>query len=364
MKKALLTLLICLIASFTFADNIFFEGFEYANHDMTTPIGWTCPDESWLCGYMDKDHNRAAHSGNWYAFTNADESWMFMPLFFSSQLKYRFSYWAISDGTYDVEFWAGDEGDAAHMTQLLFSTTISGDEYEKISTYIESIPSNFQYFGIHAVAAEGAYHLTIDDIEVDMVNKFEFAPTPYSADTVLYPNTQAIYNFDVQNLGYEPIDVIFSPSHEYFTDIHFYVNGSQCTTFHLEPDETKSVITEATLLPTIQAGTTCWLDILMVLDCDCATAMTTLWVTVLDPTETDEHIEDIELFPNPANEHLNIRGKDLKLVEITDLHGKKINSTTTKQDEICLDLTNLKSGIYVITTVSDQNISVRKFIKK
>ena len=364
MKKIFLTLLICLVASFSFADSIFIEGFEYANHDMTTPIGWDCPDDSWLCGYLDKDHNRTAHNGNWYAFTNADESWMFMPLFFSSQLKYRFSYWAISDGTYEVEFWAGDEGDVAHMTQLLFTATVSGGEYEKIAAYIESIPTNFQYFGIRAVAAEGAYHLTIDDVEVDMVTKFEFIASPYSADTVLYPNSQATYHFDVQNLGYEPIDVIFSPSHEYFTDFHFYVEGNQCTSFHLEPDETKRVTAEATLLPSVQAGANCWWDIMLVLDCDCATSMTTLWVTVLDPTTTAEHEEGVKIFPNPANDQINISAVGLKQVEVTDVTGKEILGVQADHDNLQLDLSHLKSGIYMIRTVSEQGVSTHKILKQ
>ena len=125
MKKSLLTLLLCLSVSFAFADSILFEGFEYANQDMTSPIGWNCDDNSWLCGYLDKDHNRAPHSGNWYAFTDADDSWMFMELFFSYQLKYRFNFWAISDGEYDVEVWTGSGPSPEQMTQLLFTRSFN-----------------------------------------------------------------------------------------------------------------------------------------------------------------------------------------------------------------------------------------------
>lgn len=355
MKKTLLTLLTCLITSLSFADSIFMDGFEYANHDMTIPIGWTCQDESWLCGYLDKDHNRTAHTGNWYAFTNADDSWMFMPLFFSTQLKYRFSYWAISDGTYEVEFWAGDEADVAHMTHLLFSTTVNGNEYEKIATYIETIPSNFQYFGIHAVAAEGAYYLTIDDVNVDMVAKYEFISTPSSADTVLYPGSQATYHFNVQNLGYEPIDVILSPSHEYFTNFHFFVEGSQCTTFHLEPDETKQVVAEATLLPSIQAGTSCWLDIMLVLDCDCATSMTTLWVTVIEPAAVNEH-RHIGLYPNPSKGHINLEGTG-KAIIINSL-----GQTVMKQWIDGKEVIHLPKGIYIVRMENSDGVSIEKLV--
>lgn len=336
MKRLLLILLVCLAPAFAFASSIFYESFEYANHDMTSPIGWTCDDDSWLCGHFDKDHNRTAHSGDWYAFTNANDAWMFMPLWISSQLKYRFSSWVISDGTYELEFWAGTADDVEHMSQHLFTVTVSGGQYASFSEYIETITADFEYFGIHAVAAEGAYYLTIDEVNVDMVNKYEFIATPATAETSLYPGEEVAFRFDVHNLGYEPIDVIFFPSNEYFTDIHFTVEGTQCTTFHLEPDETKQVITEATLLPTVVPGTRCFLDVLMDLDCSCATAMATLWVNVLDP----DGIEEQEGFD------------DIQQVEIYDLTGKKV------------DAAHLKPGIYLEKTVSTKGISTRKFVKQ
>ncbi|MBQ3710566.1 MAG: T9SS type A sorting domain-containing protein [Bacteroidales bacterium] len=335
MKKLLLILVIGLQPVFSFASGILFESFEYANHDMTSPIGWTCDDQSWLCGHFDKDHNRTAHAGDWYAFTNADDSWMFMELFLSSQLKYRFSSWVISDGAYELEFWAGTEDNAEHMDQLLFTVTVDEGNYNKVSAYIETITADYPYFGIHAVASEGAYHLTIDEVSVDMVSKYDFQATPTTIQTSLYPGEQIVFRFDVQNLGYEPIDVIFSPSYEYFTDIHFTVEGTPCTVFHLEPDETKQVITEATLLPTVAVGSTCWLDIMLVLDCNCATSMTTLLVDVI---ESDGLAE----FEN-ENEALQ--------VELFDLTGKKV------------DPSHLKAGIYIERTVSAQGVSTRKIVK-
>lgn len=364
MKKLLLTLIICLITTLSFADSIFFEGFEYANHDMTTPIGWTCDDESWLCGYLDKDHNRAPHSGNWYAFTNAEDSWMFMPLFFSYQLKYRPSFWAISDGTFEVEFWVGNEANASAMTTLLFSATVNSGNYEWFSEYINSLPSDFEYFGIHAIASEGAYHLTIDDVNIDMVNRYEFTANPSSASTSLYPGEQVTFRFDVTNLGYEPIDVIFFPSYEYFTDIHFTVEGNLCTTFHLEPDETKQVITEATLLPSITPGTTCFLDILLDLDCSCATAMTTLWVTVMDPTEVAEDKTETMLFPNPVANQLNIHENGLQRVEIKDVKGKSVITATADRDNLQLDLSRLTAGLYFVTTISERGAATTKIVKQ
>ena len=137
MKKTFFIAFICLISSGAFGNSIFFEGFEYANHDNTTPIGWICDDSSWLCGYQVKDHNRVPHAGNWYAYTDSDDSWMFMAQYFDTELRYRPGFWAISDGVYDVEFWAGNEATPSGMTNLLFSATVSSGFYESFTEYIE-----------------------------------------------------------------------------------------------------------------------------------------------------------------------------------------------------------------------------------
>lgn len=92
MKKLLITLLIILAAQFAFADSIMFDSFEYANHEGESPVGWVCDDNSFMCGYLEKDHNRIAHHGNWYVYTNNNESWMFMQIYMNPEMKYRYSY--------------------------------------------------------------------------------------------------------------------------------------------------------------------------------------------------------------------------------------------------------------------------------
>ena len=364
MKKILFSLIASLIASISFADSIMIEGFESGNQDLGTPVGWTCDDSSWLCGYLEKDHNRIAHSGNWYAFTDADDSWMFMEFFMSDQLKYRYYFWAISDGEYDVEFWAGSGPSTDEMTTMLFSKTVNDGVYQRFDEYIDEVAEDYQYFGIHAIAHEGAYCLTIDDIEVHMVTKYEFIATPSEAYASLYPGQETVFSFKVQDLGYEPIDVIFSPSDEYFSNIHFTVDGTQCNVFHLEPNEAKKVVAEATLRPTAVPGSTCWLDIMLVLDCNCATSMTTLWVTVLDPAEIAEYTEKTTIFPNPTNDFASINVQGLQQVTVTDITGKRLIAMAAEHDNIRLDLSSLPAGIYFVTTLSAQGQTTQKLIKQ
>ena len=163
MKKLFTMLLLCLTVGFASAGNILNESFEYANHDLESPVGWNCNDNSWLCGYLEKDHNRIPHTGNWYAFSNVEDAWMYMPMYLIPSMRYRFTSWAVSDETYQLEFWAGTSPNPDDMHTLLLSATVASGEYEKFTNFVETIPNNCNYIAVHAVGSRGSY-LTIDDI--------------------------------------------------------------------------------------------------------------------------------------------------------------------------------------------------------
>ncbi|MCR5014053.1 MAG: hypothetical protein K6A28_04685, partial [Bacteroidales bacterium] len=289
MKKLLLTLFICLSSLLSFADSVLIEGFEYANQDMAVPIGWISDDQSWLCGKFDKDHNRTAHSGNWYAFTNADDSWMYMDMFMTNQLRYRYSCWAISDGSYRLEIWGGNEPTAEGMTQLFLCDTVDSGEYEYFSSSMQHLAPSCQYLGIHAVALGDAYHLTIDDVIVDLVNKYDLIVNPAELDTVMYPGTEVTFTYEVHNIGYLDLVVFANAYGDEFSNVQFTADGATGalgSTFNTDPDQTVLCTCTATLSPGIPAGTRCWLDIMFTVSCDCLTRMATIFVDVLG--ETDE----------------------------------------------------------------------------
>ena len=364
MKKFLLTLSIALITSLSFADSILLEGFEYANHDLEKPIGWTCNDNSWLCGYLEKDHNRMPHTGNWYAFTDTDDSWMYMPLYLLTNMDYRFTCWAISDGDFQLEFWAGTAPDENQMHTLLLSSAVSGGAYERLSSYIDIIPEGCEYIAVHAHANPGAIHLTIDDIEIDMVEQYDFEAEPISGDTAMYPGSQAIFHFLVHNKGYDPVDITANPSDEYFTDFRCYVNGVSGMTFPTQPDETVEVTTYATLRPEIEPGTVAWLDIIMTIPCGCNTAMVTFWVTPLDPTQVEESQRTINIFPNPTTDIVTIEADGLLQVDVLDVTGKTIKSVPCTGNALQLNLTSLKPGTYLISAKTRSTSSFVKSILK
>ena len=364
MKKTLLTLIMAFLANMTFADSIFIEGFEYANHDFEKPIGWTCDDNSWLCGYLEKDHNRLPHTGNWYAFSDAEDAWMYMPMYLIQTMKYRFNCWAISDSDLQLEFWAGTTPHPEDMHTLLLSETVAGGIYDKYSSYVETIPDGCEYIAVHAIGQPGSY-LTIDDIEIDMVEQYAFEAEPITGDTAMYPGTQAVFHFLIHNTGYDPVDVTVHPSYEYFTDISFHSDSISGITFPSQPDEIVKVTTYATLRPEIEPGTVTWLDVMMTIPCGCNTAMVTFWVTPLDITQTIEnHNLDISIFPNPTSDFITIEAEGLQQVALMDMSGKTLKCITTNGNTQRMDLSGLPSGMYFIMANTENGQKKQSIIKR
>ena len=365
MKRLFLTLLIGLMASGAYAGSILIEGFEYANHDLERPIGWSCDDNAWCCGYLEKDHNRIPHTGNWYAFSNADESWMFMQLFLIPTMQYRITCWAISDGNGLLEFWAGASPAARDMHTLLLSATVGSDGYQKVSAYIETIPEGCEYIGIRAVTDTMATYLTIDDIELDMVEQYQFEAEAVTGDTAMYPGSQGTFRFLVHNVGYDALDITAHPSDEFFTDFSCQFNDTTGLTFPTQPDEVVRVTITATLRPDIAPGTVCWLDVHMTIPCNCNTALATFWVTPLEMEQTSENkTPEIKVFPNPAMEYAIVEGEGVENVIIYDLTGKVAMNVFAETRQTRIDVGDLKSGNYIVVVESKNGLIRRPIIKQ
>jgi hypothetical protein len=85
---------------------------------------------------------------------------------------------------------------------------------------------------------------------------------------------------------------------------------------------------------------------------------------VIDNIIGNEYIDAIELFPNPAENQLNIlfnnNNSETSIIEIIDLKGTifwkdKINSVTG-QNLIKLDLSNYSNGIYLIKLINNDRV--------
>ncbi len=93
------------------------------------------------------------------------------------------------------------------------------------------------------------------------------------------------------------------------------------------------------------------------------------WELPLIVTGIPEYIiEDntVKIYPNPANDILNIESSILiKELNISDITGKKVFSISDIDNTISIDVNRLNTGMYFINlTDVNGNVSVSKFIKK
>lgn len=68
------------------------------------------------------------------------------------------------------------------------------------------------------------------------------------------------------------------------------------------------------------------------------------------------------MYPNPANDVLNIDGKNLNEIKITDLTGREIKNIKTESERTQVDVCDLKNGFYFIQMQTSNGFLVRKII--
>ena len=71
---------------------------------------------------------------------------------------------------------------------------------------------------------------------------------------------------------------------------------------------------------------------------------------------------NFRIYPNPFTDVVQIKGIEAKRIEITDINGK--TKKVMVQDPNYVDLSHLKSGMYVISVFTDKNKWTQKIVKE
>lgn len=88
----------------------------------------------------------------------------------------------------------------------------------------------------------------------------------------------------------------------------------------------------------------------------------------LDVIINDLEDANIEMYPNPASDHLHIRFtgrlKEKLILNIRDITGRLVFNLLTQENELDIDISNLKEGIYMVDLLCKGNRKVYKIIIK
>jgi hypothetical protein len=104
--------------------------------------------------------------------------------------------------------------------------------------------------------------------------------------------------------------------------------------------------------------------------CECCFAQTKhdVVVAINQPekctvTALDQQDFSIQIYPNPADKYLIIESdKKINEVQIIDLTGRIVDQTQQQGNQIQLDLSNYKKGLYQCFIKNDNRIKHFKFI--
>ena len=103
-------------------------------------------------------------------------------------------------------------------------------------------------------------------------------------------------------------------------------------------------------------------------DISCATEVaewTYVWTAPVIPVTVYDAVEEVEattmsVYPNPATEVLYVNAENLKSVEIYDMAGRNIMTTTLS----VVDLRGVDAGVYFVTVRTDNAVKTTKLVVK
>lgn len=77
--------------------------------------------------------------------------------------------------------------------------------------------------------------------------------------------------------------------------------------------------------------------------------------------------QDISLSPNPARDEITVQfnGKKVDYIKVVDINGKELIHLTSRSEQVTIDISDLSSGIYFLTTYTkNKKVSSQKFVKE
>jgi hypothetical protein len=80
--------------------------------------------------------------------------------------------------------------------------------------------------------------------------------------------------------------------------------------------------------------------------------------------EIEGNKQVIMIYPNPANDYLIIETLQKSEIEISNIEGQIIRNIYNNDKKTKIDLGNFSKGVYIIKTMTDKGLVIKKFIKE
>jgi hypothetical protein len=80
--------------------------------------------------------------------------------------------------------------------------------------------------------------------------------------------------------------------------------------------------------------------------------------------ENMENNEDIQIYPNPTANIINIQTHEKTLIKIINMKGQVIKKIDSDANNAKIDVSDLANGVYIIKAITEKEITTKKFIKE
>lgn len=92
---------------------------------------------------------------------------------------------------------------------------------------------------------------------------------------------------------------------------------------------------------------------------------TNYYVSDFDVNIKENNFTSLNIYPNPASDYINISSQNtIENINIYNIDGKKIDNIKTNKTNNIIDISNLQQGIYILETISENQVEKSKFIKQ
>jgi hypothetical protein len=90
-----------------------------------------------------------------------------------------------------------------------------------------------------------------------------------------------------------------------------------------------------------------------------------IYMYVSGTASVEDNLFNVSLYPNPANNRLNISAANtIQNAEIYNVLGKKVMNVSINKTNESIDISNLASGVYMIKYTIENTVGTSKFIKQ
>ena len=84
-------------------------------------------------------------------------------------------------------------------------------------------------------------------------------------------------------------------------------------------------------------------------------------------TGIDSYLSNsITLYPNPANDYINVQSSrvNVQSIEVIDVYGKVINTVNVTDNPARINVSGLANGMYFVRVTTDEGVATKTFVKK